>query len=196
MSWEAIRLAIVATAPEWIGRVLLAVAVGLVSWFAARWGRSSFERVAVFARADPNARFLVGRSLQGVILAIGLLAVLALLGFDQSVLLATFGTAGLALGLAAQDVLKSFFAGVYLLFERPFLIGDEIEVKDRVGRVEHVGFRATSIRTDDNVLLVVPNSVIFAEIVANRSGRKAHPPAPLQSEGRSPPDPPTGSGAP
>src|SRR5205085_6689901 len=98
--------------------------------------------------------------------------VLALFGIDASVILATFGAAGLAIGLAAQDVLKSVFAGVYLLFERPFLLGDEIEVKDRVGRVEHVGLRATSLRTVDNTRIVVPNVVIFTEIVSNRSERR------------------------
>ena len=86
-------------------------------------------------------------------------------------MLTTFGVFGLALSLAAQDILKSFFAGLYLLFERPFLIGDEVQVKEHIGRVESVGFRATTIRTEDNVLVVVPNAIVFAEVVSNRSRR-------------------------
>ncbi len=97
---------------------------------------------------------------------------LSLVGVDQAGILATFGAFGLALGLAVQDILKSFFAGLYLLFERPFLIGDEIEVKEQVGKVEEVGFRATTIRTEDNVVVVVPNAIIFAEVVSNRSARR------------------------
>jgi small conductance mechanosensitive channel len=70
-----------------------------------------------------------------------------------------------------QDILKSFFAGLYLLFERPFLIGDDIQVKEHVGRVEHIGFRATSIRTKEGVLVVVPNALFFIEPVQNRTIR-------------------------
>jgi small-conductance mechanosensitive channel len=48
-------------------------------------------------------------------------------------------------------------------------------VKEKVGKVEEVGFRATSIRTDENVLVVVPNAIIFAEVVANRASRIPKP---------------------
>ena len=114
----------------------------------------------------------------------GIIWLLLLLGVDQAGILTTFGAVSLALGLAVQDVLKSFFAGLDLLFERPFMIGDEIEVKDRVGRVEEVGFRATTIRMDDNTMLIVPNSIIFSELVRNRSAAEKR-----ISPGDSPPEP-------
>ena len=113
-----------------------------------------------------------GGAVRALGLALGLAVILGLLGINESLLLTTFGAAGLALGLAAQDILKSFFAGLYLLFERPFLIGDEIEVKESVGRVERVGFRATTIVTADNVRVTVPNAIIFSDVVRNRTQRK------------------------
>jgi small-conductance mechanosensitive channel len=98
--------------------------------------------------------------------------VLQIIGIELTIVVATFGVAGLALSLAVQDILKSFFAGLYLLFERPFLIGDEIQIKEHVGRVENIGFRSTSVRTADNVLVVVPNSMLFVEAISNRSQRR------------------------
>jgi small conductance mechanosensitive channel len=177
MSWEQIALASGHFLEVWVSRLLLAFAVGLLAWRSAHWARSSFERAATRTAADANARLLAARLIYGAILALGLVWVLGLLGMDQASILATFGAIGLALSLAVQDILKSFFAGLYLLFERPFLIGDEIQVKEHVGRVEHVGFRATSIRTQDNVLVLVPNAIVFAEVVRNLT-HQARPPEP------------------
>ena len=181
MTWEAILPAVGRLAEAWIVRLGFAVAIVLATWQIARWARGSFERAASRTRADANARALAGRLLYGAVWVLGLIWLLLLLGVDQTGILATFGAVGLALGLAVQDVLKSFFAGLYLLIERPFVIGDEIEVKERVGRVEEVGFRATTLRMDDNTVVVVPNSIIFSEVVSNRSAAKSRDPKPNDS---------------
>ncbi|MBI4212928.1 MAG: mechanosensitive ion channel [Chloroflexi bacterium] len=173
VSWDGLVSYVGPAAPDLIGRLALGVVIFFLAWVLGRLGRRWGYRIAIRTRVDPNLRFIAGEALYWFSLTVGLMVVLALFRIDASVILATFGAAGLALGLAAQDVLKSVFAGVYLLFERPFLIGDEIEVKDRVGIVEHVGLRATTLRTADNVRVVVPNVVIFTEVVANRTGRKA-----------------------
>lgn len=171
MTWEIVAAATGHLIEAWIIRVLVGLAIAVITWQVAKWARASFDRAATRTRADANARLLAGRLIYGAVWVLGLVWLLSLIGVDQAGILATFGAFGLALGLAVQDILKSFFAGLYLLFERPFLLGDEIQVKEHVGRVEEVGFRATTIRTEDNVLVVVPNAIIFAEVVANRSTR-------------------------
>ena len=98
-----------------------------------------------------------------------------MLGANESLILTTFGTVGLALGLALQDVLKSFFAGLYLLVERPFGLGDELQIKEYRGKIEAIGLRTTALRTTDNTRVLVPNAVVFSEIVLNRSESKAEP---------------------
>ncbi|MSQ23097.1 MAG: mechanosensitive ion channel [Chloroflexi bacterium] len=172
MSWDQLFLLPLGWLPELGGRLAVAVVVFIAAWLLGRVLRRWARGAAVRMRVDANIRFLAGELLYWFVLALGILLVLTLFRVDPSVILATFGAAGLALGLAAQDILKGFFAGIYLLFERPFLIGDEIEIKDHVGRVEHVGFRATIIRTADNVRIVVPNAMIFGEIVSNRTERQ------------------------
>jgi small conductance mechanosensitive channel len=171
MTWEIVAATTGRLVEAWIIRVLIGLAIALLTWQLAKWARASFDRAATRSRADANARLLAGRLVYGAVWLLGLVWLLSLIGVDQAGILATFGAFGLALGLAVQDILKSFFAGLYLLFERPFLLGDEIEVKEHVGRVEEVGFRATTLRTEDNVVVVVPNAVIFAEVVSNRSSR-------------------------
>jgi len=171
MSWELIAIATGRFVEAWAFRLALCVFIALLMWRVAAWSRVAIQRATVSTAADPNVRLLTGRLVYGVVLVIGLVWVLGILGVEQASLIATFGVFGLALSLATQDILKSFFAGLYLLFERPFLIGDEIQIKDHIGRVENVGFRATSIRTAENVLVIVPNSLVFAEVVSNRSGR-------------------------
>src|SRR5438874_11144192 len=100
-------------------RIAFALVIALVAWLGSRWTRASFDHVARRTRADQSSLVLVGRLAQGITLALGLLAILSVLGVNEGLILTTFGTVGLALGLALQDVLRSFFAGLYLLVERP-----------------------------------------------------------------------------
>jgi len=175
LSWELFAIATGRLVEVWALRLLLCVAVGFLMWWLAAWSRGTFQRATIGSAADPNVRLLAGRLVYAGVLILGLIWILGILGVEQASLITTFGVFGLALSLATQDILKSFFAGLYLLFERPFLIGDEIQIKDQIGRVENVGFRATSIRTAENVLVIVPNSLVFAEVVSNRSGRVVPP---------------------
>ncbi|MEA2640684.1 MAG: small conductance mechanosensitive channel [Chloroflexota bacterium] len=170
-------------AEAWAFRAAVAILIVLAMWRVAAWARTSFERATTRTQADANVRLLAGRLIFGTVIVLGIVWALDLVGLDRPGIVATFGAAGLALSLAAQDILKSFFAGLYLLFERPFLIGDEIQVKDYIGVVEEVGFRATTMRTSDNVRLVVPNAIIFSEVVSNRAQRiPPVEPTPLRSE--------------
>jgi small-conductance mechanosensitive channel len=159
-------------AEAWAFRVLLAIMTAIIWLRLARWARASLDRALTRTTADPSARVLAGRLVYSGVLILGAVWILGIAGVELAAVVATFGVIGLALSLAVQDILKSFFAGLYLLFERPFLIGDEIQVKEHVGRVEKIGFRATSIRTKDDILVVVPNAVFFTEAVQNRSVRE------------------------
>ena len=76
----------------------------------------------------------------------------------------------LAIGLAAQDTLANMFAGFTLMLDRPFRVGDRIQLSTgEVGDVEEIGMRATRIRTLDETILVVPNSLLVKERVVNLS---------------------------
>jgi small-conductance mechanosensitive channel len=118
---------------------------------------------------DPQVSILCRR-----LTAIGLI-VLGVLGFfsvwtdSAAVVFGSFGVFALAFGLAFQDILKNFIAGVFLLLERPFRLGDEITVDAQTGVVENIEIRTTTLRTRDGEEVLVPNSLVFTGSIVNRT---------------------------
>lgn len=82
-------------------------------------------------------------------------------------LLAVSASAGLAVGLGAQDLVRNIVAGILILFERPFHIGDMIEVDKHYGEVINIGLRAVQIRTFDDTVVTFPNSLVQTGSVSN-----------------------------
>lgn len=132
---------------------------------ALNWTGSAMRR----ARVDTGTQILVKRGLVIAWVVVTLLFVLGSLGVSPAGLVAVAGAVGLAFSLAIQDILKNFFSGVYLLLERPFRVGDTIRVKDQQGVVENIGVRTTMLRTVDNIQVLVPNAVVFGEVVSNHT---------------------------
>jgi small conductance mechanosensitive channel len=119
------------------------------------------------------AAILMSRLLWALIWAIGLLLVLYRLDTGLTPLAAFIGVVGLAASLSLQAVLQNLVAGVYLLAERPFQIGDTIAVVgpnvDHEGRVEDIQMRTTHLRSRDDELILVPNAQVFSGVVTNRT---------------------------
>jgi small-conductance mechanosensitive channel len=162
---------------EQFGPALLrAILVAIGTLIAVLLARSSFDYAG--RGIEPHARLLIGRVIT--------ITIIDTLGVPLTTFVTVLGVAGLGISLAMQDVLKSFVAGTFLLFERPFRIGDEISVKDQRGVVEHIGIRTTRLRNADNVQYIIPNAVVFAEVVANRTNevkpKPAEPPTGVDSD--------------
>ena len=98
-------------------------------------------------------------------------AALGQLGVDTTSLIALVGAAGLAVGLALQDSLKNFAAGVLLIVFRPFKEGDFVEVAGISGVAEQVTIFNTVMRTGDNREVIVPNGAIYSDIITNYNRR-------------------------
>jgi small conductance mechanosensitive channel len=97
----------------------------------------------------------------GILLA----CVLAFPGFELGDIVATLGIGSVAVGFAFQDIFKNFLAGIILLVEEPFRIGDEVVISDYEGKVEHISIRTTKIRTYNGERVLVPNSTVFTNAV-------------------------------
>ncbi len=98
---------------------------------------------------------------------IGILLILANLGYNVSALLAGLGVGGLAFALAAQDILKNFFAGIALIFDKTFNKGERVNFQGNTGKIEELKLRSTKIRTYDGTLLTIPNAMLADNIVEN-----------------------------
>ena len=158
-----------------LGQALIYAIVGIVcTRLALNWSTSAMGR----ARVDTGTQILIKRAIVAVIAVLSVLLVLGALGVGPAGLVAVAGAIGLAFSLAIQDILKNFFSGIYLLLERPFRVGDTIRVKDQQGVVENIGVRTTQLRTPDNVQVLVPNQLVFAEVVTNHTNARPIGPQP------------------
>jgi small-conductance mechanosensitive channel len=99
----------------------------------------------------------------------GVIVILSHFGVNVTALTASLGIAGLALSLAAQDTLSDAISGFIILIDQPFRVGDRIEIAEENtwGDVVEIGTRTTRIRTRDNRLVIVPNSIIGTSQVVN-----------------------------
>ena len=99
------------------------------------------------------------------IIGILLACVLAFSGFELGDIIAILGVSLVAIGFVFQDIFKNFLAGIILLIEEPFRIGDEIVIGDYQGKVENISIRTTKIRTYNGERVLLSNSNVFTEAV-------------------------------
>ena len=103
-----------------------------------------------------------------VVFAIALLMILDRLGYPITPVLASLGVAGIAVAFAAQETLSNVFGAFSILTDRPYKIGDRIEISDtEIGDVVDIGVRSTRIKTADNKVIILPNSVISKGKIVN-----------------------------
>ena len=110
---------------------------------------------------------------RALVVVITILATLELFGVPVAGLMAGAGVAGLAVSLAAQSTLSNLIAGITLVMERPFGIGDYIMLGSFEGTVEEISFRSTKLRTPDNCQITVENSKVSAEYIQNVTDRNS-----------------------
>lgn len=151
------------------GRLVLVALLAIGARFLGRWGRRRVERTLSARSFGRNGAILIGRLAAAAIYSTAAVAILASLGVGGTGLLTFLGAGTVALGLSLQDVLKNFFSGVFLLMERPFRVGDFIRVRDVEGEVQGIDVRTTLVRINDGSLVMIPNSLVFTEMLTNRS---------------------------
>ncbi len=115
--------------------------------------------------------YIISSATSIVIYFIAFLIVLDHFNVEITPLIATLGIGGLAIGLALQNTLSNFFAGIHIISDRPINIGDFIEIPDSnvSGYVENIGWRSTKIKTLPSTIVVVPNSKLAESVIINDS---------------------------
>ena len=118
---------------------------------------------------DPSIVQLLRNVISVVFAALGSASILAQFGVNVLSLVTGLGVVGIAVGFAAQDTLGNFIAGTTLLVERPFRIGDWVQVNEQVGKVREITLRNTRLVTRDNVYTSIPNSAVASSEILNFS---------------------------
>ena len=148
---------------------LLMFLVLLVALFylAGKLRKLLVSRVLIHSRLDVGARQAVGAITRYVVLLVGLLIILQTVGINLTTLNVIAGAVGFGIGFGLQNIASNFISGLIILFERPIRIGDRIEVDEIEGDVVAIGARSTTVVTNDNIAIIVPNSKFVTENVVN-----------------------------
>jgi hypothetical protein len=155
--------------------MLQAVIVLVGAAFAARAIRRPVRRRLAATLAPENAKRILENTVTLGTYGAAATLLLTLWGVTWTTLLTAIGVSTLVVALGLQGVLQSLVAGIFILFERPYNVGDHVAFssQDVEGTVEEIALRTTVIRADDGTRVVAPNSFIFTQAVLNRSPDRA-----------------------
>jgi small conductance mechanosensitive channel len=168
-AWYALRENI-ATFIAALPVIIIGIIVAIVFVWLSSIARRQTIRLMHRAYSNRALSLLIGRLVRGVIIGIGILVgmTIAFPTFQPSELIQILGVGGIAIGFAFQNIFENFLAGVILLIDQPFQIGDQVIAKDHEGTVEDIQLRATYVQTYDGRMVVIPNSdMLISSVTVN-----------------------------
>lgn len=153
-----------------LGSVLyLVLFLGLLAWGSGLIRRLAVKLLQRGGRVESGVAQAVGSMIRYVVVLVGLLVAIQTAGIDLTTFNILAGAVGLGVGFGLQNIASNFISGLILLIGRPIKVGDRIEVAGVEGDVIDIGARATTVLTNDNIAIIVPNSAFVSETVVNWS---------------------------
>lgn len=148
----------------WVAYLIVRIVSAFLNWYN--------EKVSAETKEKKEAHFIpfIRRIINILIYVIAFLIILDYFGVEITPLIASLGIVSLAIALALQDTLTNFFAGFYLLADKPIKIGDYIKLDSGVmqeGYVEEIGWRSCKIRQLSDNIIIVPNSKVASSVIVN-----------------------------
>lgn len=141
----------------------------ILSYVARRFRDILVNRILVKANVDKGARNSIGLITRVMFMFVGSIFIIQTAGIDMSSLSLLAGALGVGIGFGLQNITDNFISGIIILFEKPIKVGDRIVVGDTEGDVINISVRATTILTNENVSIIVPNSEFISSRVINWS---------------------------
>lgn len=151
--------------PKW----LISLAIVLAAWVLAKAFGRLVQKLVGRTSTQGHIDLLIGRGVFAIIIIIGAMIALSEIGLSFTHVIAALGLASVGIGFALQDILSNLFAGVILLVQHPFTIGDQVRVGEQEGMVENVRVRDTQILTYDGERVFIPNRTVFNSPIINYS---------------------------
>jgi small-conductance mechanosensitive channel len=151
--------------------VVVAVLVFLIIYHLTRLAKRTTRRLIIKSQPEGSETLaLAGTRIVGIAgVTLGVLASLTIVGIDVGGVMAALGLSTLVLGFALKDIIEQAITGVLLLVQRPFRVGDTIQVEGIEGSVVDVAIRTTNIKTVDGVHALIPNNKIYHSVIKNKS---------------------------
>lgn len=156
--------------PVTLSSIIMFMLMMIIFFFVSRFfNRLLVKRILVSFHIDESTRYTMLRINHYLIMIIGVVVSFQFIGLDLSGLAVIFGLLSVGIGFGLQNVTSNFVAGLILLFERPIRIGDRVTVGSTEGEVIEINIRSTTIRTLNNISIIVPNSEFVSSNVINWS---------------------------
>jgi small conductance mechanosensitive channel len=168
-AWKRLAEEMLATFFRWLPSLLAAVLILVAFFFVYRLVAGLLGRLMTSTGADSAVRGIATQLLKYSLLVLAVVMAASQLGIRVGSLLAGVGIIGLAIGLAAQDTLANLVAGITILWDRPFRIGDNVTVSGTFGQVQEIGLRSTRIRTVEQLDTILPNKEIINATIVNHT---------------------------
>jgi len=156
--------------------IILAMVIFVLFLILASASKSLTRRFAMKRRTHQGATLLISRLVQTSIVLLGFLIALSVVApsFQAADLIKMLGIGSVAIGFAFQNILQNFLAGILLLVNEPFRLGDLISVTGIEGNVDDIQARATVVTTKEGRRVVIPNAVLFTNPVAVANNGAGH----------------------
>ncbi len=152
----------------------LVISLILLFYLSAKFRNLLQNRILVRYNIDIGVRQAISTIVRYIILVVGLVVIIQSAGIDLSFLAILAGALGVGIGFGLQNITNNFVSGLVILFERPVKVGDRIELTNPSGDVingdvVNISARASTILTNDNIAVIVPNSNLISSTVINWS---------------------------
>ena len=167
--WTAFHTGIAGSQFTLAQLLIVLVLLTVLVWITGRLTRWLSHWLVHHHGLDVGVTQAIGTIFRYAIIALGVVLILQGVGINLSALNVLIGALGVGLGFGLQNITNNFVSGLIILFERPVKVGDRVEVGGVAGNVDRIGARATTIVTNDNIAIIVPNSQFIAEQVTNWS---------------------------
>jgi small conductance mechanosensitive channel len=150
-------------------KVLGAFVVAIAGLIVIRLLRTTSRRIMTSRRFDATLTTYLDTGLGIVLKVLLVIAIFGVLGVETTSFAALLAAAGIAIGAAWSGLLANFAAGLFLLFLRPFKVGDVVEAAGVLGAVREIGLFTTTLDTPDNVRVSIGNNKVFGDLIRNFS---------------------------
>ncbi len=155
------------SALNFLPRLVTALVIFVGGLFLSGWLTKMLGGVLRRRNTDPEVALLIQQITRWGLIGLAITVALQQVGFDMTAFLTGLGVLGFTVGFAIQDVSKNFIAGILLLLQQPFDVGDAIQVGDYAGIVLDVNLRATEMRTWDGRRVYIPNADVYTSAIVN-----------------------------
>ncbi len=150
-------------------RLIAAMVLFVITLYLAAWISKIIRRILEKRRTDPGLTLLIYHLSRWGIVIFGTITALDVVNFEVTAFLAGLGILGFTVGFALQDISQNVVAGFLLLIQKPFELGDVIQIDEFIGTVRSVDLRSTEMHTLDGHNVLIPNASVFTKPIINFS---------------------------